>query len=370
MQTLTNLVQTLTIEVAKIRNDITQYNDITTETNGIKQQLYSTQGRLACLTKRHDELEDKLTSYQQKDFEHDLVLYNMTEPQHENDHTLKMAFYKFFTDIMMIPQDIIFSRDNPAGEIRIDAVVRQGKYIKDKSRPVIVTFLTRTGRNLVYSKQYTKHLANLIRVRVAEHYPSISKEKRQAQIEILKNLREDPNNKDSVISLRKDKIYVNGKEKSSDLFKRNTLTPITPLSIAYNQLEHSESNTHKQSTFQAHSLQIQSKDQAAAALNAIYRNPELATASHRIYAYKLGIPGGETTVQSGYTDDGETEGGHRLMNLINIRNLTNVFICVTRLKEGPNIGKMRFKLIEKCAEELLSAEDFKEDPIFHRVALP
>lgn len=61
---------------------------------------------MAC--KGHDDLEEKLISYQQKDFEQELVLYNMTELQHENDHTLKTALYKFFTNIMIIPQDIIF----------------------------------------------------------------------------------------------------------------------------------------------------------------------------------------------------------------------------------------------------------------------
>ena len=89
MQTITGLVQSLTLEVNKMRSDITPFNEVTNQINGIKEQLYTTQGRLACLTKRHDQLEDKLITYQIKEFEHDLVLYNLRESENENQHTLK-----------------------------------------------------------------------------------------------------------------------------------------------------------------------------------------------------------------------------------------------------------------------------------------
>ena len=127
----------------------------------------------------------------------------------------------------------------------------------------------------------------------------------------------------------------------------------------------SEPHTHKQSTFQAHALLIHSKDQAAAALNAIYQNPHLATATHHMYAYKIGVTG--ENVESGYSDDNEIKGGQTLMDLINEKKSSNILICVTRLKEGPNIGPKRFELIKKCANELLSSEDVYEDPVFNHV---
>ena len=365
MQTITGLVQTLSAEVSKIRNDITPFNEATNQINGIKEQLYTTQGRLACLTKRHEELEDKLITYQIKEFEHDLVLYNLKEPENENQHTLKTVLYQFFNKVMQIPDNLIFGTQNAAGEIRIDTTVRQGRYVKDKSRPVIISFVTKTGRNIVYSKAYTKHLVTPTKERIAEHFPAIVKERRQAQIDTLINLRKMPQNKNSVISLRRDKIYIDKKETSSDLFMRNPVSSITPLSIRYDKLEHSETYTHKDSTFQAHALQVKSKEHVAAAINSIYQNPLLATADHIMYAYKFGVAG--ESVESGFSDDKEIQGGHTLMDILNKKKITNIVICVTRLKKGSNIGKMRFELIQKCVNELLSKNEEKEDPTFNQV---
>ena len=84
-----------------------------------------------------------------------------------------------------------------------------------------------------------------------------------------------------------------------------------------------------------------------------------------MYAYKFGVQG--ESVESGYSDDKEIQGGRTLIDLLNKKKITNIVVCVTRLKNGPNIGKMRFELIQKCANELLSKDEQKEDPTFNQV---
>ena len=39
-------------------------------------------------------------------------------------------------------------------------------------------------------------------------------------------------------------------------------------------------------------------------------------------------------------------------------NITNVFVCVTRNRDGGNIGPDRFKLIKKCTRDILQAFPF------------
>ena len=67
----------------------------------------------------------------------------------------------------------------------------------------------------------------------------------------------------------------------------------------------------KNSIFQAHSLRVQTKNQATAAKNAIYQDPALCKASHIIYAYRIGNNG--DNVESGFHDDDEVGGGSIIM---------------------------------------------------------
>lgn len=117
---------------------------------------------------------------------------------------------------------------------------------------------------------------------------------------------------------------------------------------------HSEEIEEKDSKFQAHSLCVITTNQATSAKNAIYQNPDLLNATHIMYAYKTGTT--EGLINSGFSDDNEIQGGSKLMDLINTKKLTDIFICVTRIKNGPNIGPICFTHIESCAKELLAKE--------------
>ena len=201
-------------------------------------------------------------------------------------------------------------------------------------------------------------------MRVAEHYPPIVREKRSAQIETLKSIKTTFKDGPTKVVMAKDKILVNGKPRNCEAFVRNPLPEVSPFSITYDKLQHSEEISDKKSIFQAHILPVHSKLQASAARNAIYQNPDLATATHIMYAYKLGSS--VDAVESGFSDDSEILGGSLLMSLIEIENRTNVFICVTRVKQGPNIGPARFTHIKACAQELLQHGN-SDEVIFNHI---
>ena len=69
----------------------------------------------------------------------------------------------------------------------------------------------------MYSRNYTKNLVEPLRVRVSERYPSVIKERRQKQISTLKELREQYEDTDTKVSLRKDEIFVDGKKHQKNL---------------------------------------------------------------------------------------------------------------------------------------------------------
>ena len=103
--------------------------------------------------------------------------------------------------------------------------------------------------------------------------------------------------------------------------------------------------------------------EAIAAKNSIYQNSDLAQITHIIYAYKISID--EDTTESGYCDDDEVGGGTILMDLL--KNKSNMFIWVTRMKKGPNIGEARFTHIKNCATNLLQSEDIPNEPTFNNI---
>ena len=54
-----------------------------------------------------------------------------------------------------------------------------------------------------------------------------------------------------------------------------------------------------------------------------------------------------------YDDDGENQAGSRLLHLLKITNVFNVFILVGRNYGGIKLGPDRFKHINNCARLLL-----------------
>lgn len=369
LKNLTHLVETNNASMStvngnidSIQKDISHIKIVTDESQGIKEQLYSTQGKVARLEFKNEKLEEKLHSFESRTYEKDIMFYNIADNQDETQTELKETVYNLFGETMKIPQRDLFSRTNPAGEIRLDTVNRIGKFRGGNSRPVIASFVTKTGRNIAFSRKYVSNLSlDSGTVRAAEHYPAITKEKRQAQIPTLKLLKTSHTN-DKVI-LAKDKILINGIPKNTDSFERNPLPSSSPYSICYNKVHHSEIITDKNSVFQAHFLPVHSVDQATAARNSIFQNPDLAKATHLMYAYKVGTQG--VSMTSGFSDDNEIQGGSTLMNLLNTEIRTDVFLAVTRIKNGANIGPARFTHIKTCAQELLRKQELSDEPTFN-----
>ena len=355
----------LSNDIDGIKVDIREFKEVTNESDALKEQLLTTQGRVTRLESKNRQLEEKLITQELKTYEKDLMFYNVKDSQHETFTSLKDTIYSVISDDMHIPSQHICSQTNVLGEVRIDTASRLGKYRVGKSRPVIVNFLTKSGRNIVYSRTYTVNLKEPCKVRISERYPTIVKEKRQTQIEKLKSIKATYKDTPKKVVLSKDKILVDGVPQNSDAFIRNPLSHTTPLSINFEKLEHSAEIEEKESTFQAHLLPVQSKDEASAALNSIFQHPELSSATHIMYGYKLGKTG--INVESGFSDDDEIGGGSLVMSLIEASNCTNVIVCVTRKKKGPNIGQARFTHIKTCTDELLKAEDHV-DPDFNSIS--
>ena len=74
-------------------------------------------------------------------------------------------------------------------------------------------------------------------------------------------------------------------------------------------------------------------------------------ATHCIGAYRV-FGAAHYKLQSSY-DDGEHGGGRRMLNILKEEGLFNMAIFVVRYKEGENIEKLHFKVIEELSKVVI-----------------
>ena len=74
----------------------------------------------------------------------------MPESHNENGYEV---ISKFLKEVLQVPEDCLFQKNNPGGEVRVDILHRIGQR-RGKPRPLVATFVTRRGRDMVFSTQY------------------------------------------------------------------------------------------------------------------------------------------------------------------------------------------------------------------------
>lgn len=119
--------------------------------------------------------------------------------------------------------------------------------------------------------------------------------------------------------------------------------------------------TDRRSTFQAHVAPVISLEQVKMVLGKLYENKKIASATHNIYAYRIFCEDKQTFLQD-CEDDGETAAGGRLLHLMEILNVKNVLVVVSRWYGGILLGPDRFKHINNCARNILVEKNFTNTP--------
>uniref|UniRef100_A0A8C6GLE7 Protein IMPACT n=1 Tax=Mus spicilegus TaxID=10103 RepID=A0A8C6GLE7_MUSSI len=119
--------------------------------------------------------------------------------------------------------------------------------------------------------------------------------------------------------------------------------------------------TDRRSTFQAHVAPVVCPEQVKLVLAKLYENKKIASATHNIYAYRIFCEDKQTFLQD-CEDDGETAAGGRLLHLMEILNVKNVMVVVSRWYGGILLGPDRFKHINNCARNILVEKNFTSTP--------
>ncbi|KAL2090255.1 hypothetical protein ACEWY4_014943 [Coilia grayii] len=127
------------------------------------------------------------------------------------------------------------------------------------------------------------------------------------------------------------------------------------------EIKHGEAITDRRSTFQPHLAMVVTPKQVRLVLDKLYENKKIASATHNIYAYRIHCENKHTFLQD-CEDDGETAAGGRLLHLLQILDVRNVMVVVTRWYGGILLGPDRFKHINNCARNILVQEGYTDSP--------
>jgi putative IMPACT (imprinted ancient) family translation regulator len=117
----------------------------------------------------------------------------------------------------------------------------------------------------------------------------------------------------------------------------------------------SEPIMEKKSVFIARCISITSKTAATSVLaELLASNKKVAAATHNITAWRIrniATEGG--LMAQDCDDDGEAAAGGRLLHLLQVMDVWNVLVLVTRWYGGVKLGPDRFRLINQAAREAL-----------------
>jgi len=109
--------------------------------------------------------------------------------------------------------------------------------------------------------------------------------------------------------------------------------------------------TEKKSTFIARAAHVTRPDLAAKFLQHLLLTDKKASkATHNVTAWRM--RGGEAIYQD-CDDDGETAAGGRLLHLMQIMDVWDVMVVVTRWYGGVQLGPDRFRIINQVARDAL-----------------
>ncbi|XP_037530972.1 protein IMPACT [Nematolebias whitei] len=122
-------------------------------------------------------------------------------------------------------------------------------------------------------------------------------------------------------------------------------------------IKHGDTVTDRRSTFQAHLAPLVTARQVKMVLEKLYENKKIASATHNIYAYRIYCEDKHSFLQD-CEDDGETAAGGRLLHLLQILDVRNVLVIVSRWYGGILLGPDRFKHINNCARNILVDEGY------------
>ena len=307
---------------------------ISNENKTLKDKQVINEGRITRLESLVDRLQEDIMKQKQRSMQNNLIIQNVPEKEGEN------IIDKMF--------DLLHKELNIGGEdmenITIYKAHRMGQKRQHSkfSRPVIIN-VNDQSKSIIL--KHTKHLkGKSYNIFVQMPHEMVERKK-----QLLSHYKDCRTNKiptkwigdkllaeDEVIEVSHPKMGHN-EGSSTD--------------VAIDMPVHRTPITERQkSKFQGAKVCIDGINHVIPALHAVYGNPDVARATHNIYAYRCESGG---KMVSYYNDDGEYGAGRRILKMMEDNDMSNRLICVSRWYGGSHMGPSRFDSIMDIAKQAI-----------------
>merc|ERR1712004_68829 len=108
----------------------------------------------------------------------------------------------------------------------------------------------------------------------------------------------------------------------------------------------------RKSVFQGHAATVMSLAEVKAVMNKLKSSSKIARATHNTLAYRIEGEKRSSLLQD-CDDDGEDAAGGRMLHLLQLLDVKNVVVVVSRWYGGIHLGPDRFKHINNAARQVL-----------------
>jgi len=116
----------------------------------------------------------------------------------------------------------------------------------------------------------------------------------------------------------------------------------------------------RKSVFQGHTAVVTSQGQVRSVIHKLMENGKIARAAHNMYAYRIQT-GDQGVLLQDCEDDGEDAAGGRMLHLLQVLDVKNVLVVVTRWYGGILLGPDRFKHINNASRQVLELAGYLTD---------
>lgn len=129
---------------------------------------------------------------------------------------------------------------------------------------------------------------------------------------------------------------------------------MTLLDINCPDITHGEVIMDRKSSFQGHAAEVHSLEDVNAVLTKLKKNKKVQHATHNMYAYRIERKTSKgTSMLQDCDDDGETHAGGRMLHLLQILDMKNALVVVSRWYGGIQLGPDRFRHINNATRQVL-----------------
>ena len=314
-----------------IKHQGSDIDQLRSENKALKAKHLINEGRLTRVEKVVVDLKEELLKVQQHSMKENLIFQNIPEKQQENVNTILREYMSMELKIS----------DELLGKIGVIRAHRMG--IKGKFPRSIVAKINDAGRNIIL--RHTKNLKGK-NTSVYTQLPRELAERKKQLVPLFKQARAA----NKTTRWLGDKLMVGNQVHDAKPDHLGNIKPGSSGIACQMEIVRAPQTQHEGSRFQASRVEIDDPSDVTPALQAVYADPQVAGATHNIYAYR--IRSGEK-LHEHFEDDGEFGAGRRLMDLLRENDAENILVCVTRWYGGRHIGPARFQMVIDNAKSVL-----------------